>query len=377
LPRRNADDIEPEKTGRKNDMANAEIKVDADGTVPVYEQHRFDEKALEAYLEKHVEGFEGSLKVRQFEGGQSNPTFLLADAKRKYVMRKKPPGKLLPSAHQVDREYRIMHALRDTPVPVPRMLCLCMDDGVIGQAFYVMERVEGKVLTDVKLPTHSKEQRSIIYNNMIDVLAKLHTVDYKAVGLEDFGRPGNYFARQIARWTKQYRDAQTDNIEPMENLIAWLPDNIPSDESVSIAHGDYRLGNLIVHPDGPRIVAVLDWELSTIGHPLADLGYVCIHYRGDPAYTDNHLRGQSFSTTGIPSEEEFVAKYCDLTGRNGIKGWPFYIAFSLFRSGSIAQGVYKRGLDGNASSAQAVNFGHEATERSGRAWRILVEAGMA
>ena len=321
----------------------------------VREVHRFDEARLKDFLKDHIETG-AAFSVRQFSGGQSNPTFLIETAGRKYVLRKKPPGKLLQSAHQVDREYRIMKALAATDVPVPMMRALCEDESVIGTAFYVMDFLEGRIFRDPVLPGLQPSERAAIYDEMNAVMARLHKVDFEAVGLGDFGRPGNYFQRQIKRWIAQYRGAETGRIEAMEDLIAWMPDNIPPDDSVSIAHGDYRLENTIFHPAEPRMIAVLDWELSTIGHPLADLGYNCMGYRlNNPR--QGGLVDVDYAATGIPGEEAYVRAYCARTGRSfPIPDWGFYIAFAIFRLAAISQGVYKRGLDGNASSANAATF---------------------
>ena len=322
-----------------------------EGTViiPVREMHQFDEGALHDYLKAHVDGFKGPLTVRQFQGGQSNPTFLLETPARDYVMRKKPPGVLLPSAHAVNREYRVISALRDTNVPVPQTFCLCEDPDVIGTAFYVMEKIDGRVLTDPALAGLTPGERSAIYDSMNDALAKMHNVNVDAVGLGDFGRKGGYLARQVSRWTKQYRASQTHELEAMENLIKWLPDNLPDNDESTIVHGDFRLGNLILHPTEPRVLAILDWELATIGHPLSDLAYNCMAYHYMHP-VNGGLVGRNLGELGIPSEQAYIDAYCKRTGRDGIDNWGFYIAFSLFRLTAIVQGVYKRGLDGNASS---------------------------
>ncbi|NIJ41786.1 aminoglycoside phosphotransferase (APT) family kinase protein [Parvibaculum indicum] len=334
----------------------------------VREAHRFDVKRLEDWCREHVEGFSGTLEVRQFEGGQSNPTFLLTSGGKRYVMRKKPPGKLLASAHQVDREYRVMKALEDTDVPVPHMYALCEDDEVIGTAFYVMEYLEGRVFADQTMPGSTEEERRAVYANLAENLAKLHAVDYEAVGLSDFGKPGNYFERQIGRWIKQYRGAQTDDIPSMEKLIDWLPAHIPDEPSVTIAHGDYRLGNVMFHPTEPRMIAILDWELCTIGHPLADVAYTCMFDLMAVSATAAPIdRG---ATPGIPTVEEYVADYCRQAGRDGIEDLNFYLAFSMFRLASISQGVYKRGLDGNASSERARTMGDACRHLADRAWEI-------
>lgn len=338
----------------------------------VRDAHRFDEAALEAYLQEHVEDFEGPVTVKQFEGGQSNPTFQLITPNRKYVLRKQPPGELLPSAHQVDREYRVMHALWDTDVPVPKMYCLCEDPSVIGTKFYVMEMVEGRLFTETVLPSLTKEERSAIYLDLARVMALLHNVDLEAVGLSDFGRPGNYYERQISRWSKQYEASKTEQLDDMDTLMAWLPENIPPQGKSVVVHGDYRLGNVLIHPTEPKIVAVLDWELSTQGDALADLGYVCQEYHGE-SYEDEGLVNVDFEATGIPTEAEFIAEYCKYAGREKIDNWHFYVIYNMFRSAAIIQGVYKRGLDGNASSEKALEYKDAARTRSARAVLLLKE----
>jgi aminoglycoside phosphotransferase (APT) family kinase protein len=336
---------------------------------PVRAVHAFDEGALAAYLQREAGIPASGLVVQQFGGGQSNPTFLLTSGSNRFVLRKKPPGKLLKSAHQVDREYRIMKALAATDVPVPRMIALCEDESVIGTAFYVMAYLEGRIFRDPQMPGSSRAERAAVYDSMNDVLARLHTVDFAGIGLGDFGRPGNYFERQISRFIQQYRAAQTEQIPQMEELIAWLPGNIPVEDSVSIAHGDFRLENTIFHPTEPRMIAVLDWELSTIGHPLADLAYNCLGYHYiNPR--QGGLVGIDHVATGIPTEEEHVRRYCERTGRGPIQNWPFYVSFSLFRLASISQGVYKRGLDGNASSETAAQFGNTCHFLAENAWRL-------
>lgn len=336
---------------------------------PVRAVHAFDEGALAAYLQREAGIPASGLVVQQFGGGQSNPTFLLTSGANRFVLRKKPPGKLLKSAHQVDREYRIMKALAATDVPVPRMIALCEDENVIGTAFYVMAYLEGRIFRDPQMPGSSREERAAVYDSMNDVLARLHKVDFAGIGLGDFGRPGNYFERQISRFIQQYRAAQTEQIPEMEELIAWLPGSIPLEDSVSIAHGDYRLENTIFHPTEPRMIAVLDWELSTIGHPLADLAYNCLGYHYiNPR--QGGLVGIDHAATGIPTEDEHVRRYCERTGRGPIEKWPFYVSFSLFRLASISQGVYKRGLDGNASSETAAQFGNTCQFLAENAWRL-------
>ncbi len=315
--------------------------------------HRFDEAKLRAHLEKHVDGFGRDMLVQQIKGGASNPTFKLTtqgpNGPLRYVLRKKPPGQLLASAHQVDREYRVMKALQDTGVPVPRMRHLCDDPEVIGTSFYVMDFLDGRIFRDATLPGLSKSDRAAIYDELNATLAKLHKVDYEAVGLGDFGRPGGYFERQVARWIKQYRGAESEHIPAMEALIEQLPNRIPPDNSVSIAHGDYRLENVMYHPTEPRLIAVLDWELCTIGHPLADIAYNGFLWHSE-AQTWGSLIGVDFAASGIPTEKEYVDAYCRRTGRDGIPDWNFYLAFGIFRLASISQGVYRRILSGNAST---------------------------
>lgn len=334
--------------------------------------HEFDEAKLDAYLTAHVEGYAGPLTVRQFEGGQSNPTFQLITPGQNYVLRKQPPGELLPSAHQVDREFRVMDALYETDVPVPKMYCLCEDPAVIGTKFYVMEMVEGRLFTETVLPTLTPAERRAIYLDLARVMATLHRVDPIAVGLETFGRPGNYYERQISRWTKQYLASKTEDLPAMDKLIEWLPANLPAEVDSVIVHGDYRLGNVLIHPTEPRIVAVLDWELCTLGDGLADLGYLCQEYHGE-SYEDEGLINVDFAASGIPTEEEFVAEYCKHAGLDGIDNWYFYLIYNMFRSAAIIQGVYKRGLDGNASSAKALEYKDHCRNRSARGW-ALVEA---
>ena len=338
------------------------------GTMPVQEKHRFDTAALERYMVANVEGFGGSLTVEQFRGGQSNPTFLLSDGKTRYVLRRKPPGKLLPSAHAVDREFRVLKALHGTDVPVAKPYALCEDESVIGTAFYIMEFMQGRVLWDPALPGLSTADRGAIFDEMNRVIAALHRVDYQAVGLGEYGRPGSYLERQIARWTKQYRASETERIEAMENLIEWLPKNIPAGDETTIVHGDYRLDNVIFHPTEPRILAVLDWELSTLGHPLADFAYHCMTWRLTPAEFRG-MQGFDFAALGIPSEEDYVARYCERTGRSGIENWDFYMAFNMFRLAGILQGIMGRVVEGTASSQHAIESGKRARPMAEAGWR--------
>ncbi len=342
--------------------------VDRLGTLPVRDAHRFDEAALIRWLERHVDGYRGPLRLRQFEGGQSNPSFLLESGNERYVLRKQPPGKLLPSAHRVDREYRVITALAGSDVPVPRTFGLCEDAAVIGTSFFVMEFVAGRILRDATLPGVVSEERAAIFDALGDVLAKLHAVDPSDVGLADFGRPGNYFARQLSRWSRQYELSKTDAIPAMDALLDWLPLHTPDEDATTLVHGDYRLGNLIVHPDEPRVLAVLDWELSTLGNPLADLAYNCVFDVLGTGLEDLADRD------GIPSEAEHVAAYTRRTGRDPGPHWNFCLAFSLFRLAAITQGVYARGLQGNASSAAAMDAGKRVAGLAERGWEIASRA---
>ena len=339
--------------------------------VPVLDAHRFDEGRLADYLGEH-DLLDGALKVRQFQGGQSNPTFLLETGERRYVLRKKPPGKVLPSAHQVDREYKVMKALGEhSDVPVPTMRVLCEDDDVIGTSFYVMDFVPGRVLSEPQLEALPREERTPVYHAMIDTMAKLHSVDYRAVGLEDFGRPQGYVARQVKRWGGQYEASKTEDLPAMDNLIAWLKEHIPEDDEAAIAHGDFRLGNLLLAPDRPAVSAVLDWELATIGHPLADLAYCCLPFHMPHGIQGvRGLDGLDLSARGIPDEHSLLARYCEGSGRDGINDWPVFLAFALFRTAAILQGVYARALQGNASNRDALEVGKRAGLMAERGWQI-------
>ena len=341
-----------------------------EGTGEVRDVHRFDVGALERYLAQHIEGFRGPLSVRQFRGGQSNPTYYLTAGGREYVLRRKPPGKLLPSAHAVDREYRVLAALAaHTTVPVPKPYVLCEDDAVIGTMFYVMDCVHGRIFRDANLPGATPPERRALYDSMNDVLAQLHLVDWKAVGLADFGRPGDYYARQIHRWSQQYRASETEKIEAMERLMEWLPKNIPASTETRLVHGDYRPGNMIVHPTEPRVVAVLDWELSTLGHPMADLAYNCIGYHLGNEWEG--LRDAPLAELGIPTEAEYLAAYCRRTNRAGIEHWDFYIAFAEFRLAAIAQGIMGRVIAGTANDPNARERGERARPLAEAGWRLV------
>ena len=335
------------------------------GTKPVEERHRIDTGALEKYLGLRL------ARLEQFKGGQSNPTYLLSAADgRRFVLRRKPPGKLLPSAHAVDREYRVISALHGVGFPVARPHALCEDDAVIGTAFYVMDYVEGRVLWDQSLPGMSKSERFAIWDELNRVIAKLHLLDYRALGLETFGKPGNYIERQIARWTKQYQASETEPIAAMDELIAWLPQNIPPETATTVVHGDYRLDNVIYHRAEPRILAVLDWELSTLGDPLADFAYHCMSWHIPPGQFRG-IGGLDLAALGIPSESEYIAMYCQRTGRAGIdpSHWDFYMAYNLFRIAAILQGIAKRVVDGTAASDHARDAGARARPMAELGWR--------
>ncbi|MCD6665406.1 MAG: phosphotransferase [Hydrogenophaga sp.] len=347
------------------------------GTRPVSDQHAFDVAALQSWLQQHLPGFAGPLSVEMFKGGQSNPTYKLLTPGRAYVMRAKPGpvAKLLPSAHAIEREFRVMSALRQTDVPVAQMHVLCEDESVIGRAFYVMECVEGRVMWDQSLPGMSREQRGAIYDEMNRVMAALHSVRPDAIGLSDYGKPGNYFERQIGRWSKQYVASITQPIAAMDQLMEWLPRNIPAmarDESlVSIVHGDYRLDNLMFHPTEPKVLAILDWELSTLGHPLADFSYHCMAWHIPPG-AFRGIGGLDVQALGIPTEDAYIARYCERTGfatpEQLRADWNFYLAYNLFRLAAILQGIAKRVEMGTASSAQAVSSAAGARPLAELAW---------
>ena len=316
---------------------------------------QLDIQRLSAYLADHLPGIDSGLIAEKFPGGQSNPTFKLTAGGRHYVLRRKPPGELLPSAHAVDREFRVISALQNTDVPVPKTYVLCEDESVIGSMFYIMEYMDGRILWDPVLPdAKNNAERSAIYDSMNQAMAALHNVNVESVGLSDFGKPGNYFERQLARWTRQYRASETGTVANMETLLAWLPANMPEDDgTVSLVHGDYRLDNMMFHATEPRVIALLDWELSTLGHPLADLANQCMAWMLPRDSSMKGLAGVDRASLGIPSDEDYIARYCERTGRSGIENWNFYLIFSLFRLAAIVQGIKKRVQVGTASSAEA------------------------
>ena len=340
------------------------------GTKPVEERHRLDTASLQAFLKNHLEDFRGPLQVEQFKGGQSNPTYRITAGGRRYALRKKPPGKLLPSAHAVDREYRVIKALHGVGFPVAKPYVLCEDDAVIGTVFYVTDCVEGRVLWDQSLPGMQKSERPAIYDELNRVIALLHGVDYKAVGLESFGKAGSYIERQIGRWTKQYQASETVKIEAMNNLIGWLPRNIPAADETTIVHGDYRLDNTVFHPAEPRILAVLDWELSTLGDPLADFSYHCMSWHIPPGKFRG-IGGLALEELGIPSERQYAETYFKRTGRKGVNAstWDYYMAYNLFRIAAILQGIAKRVLEGTAASEHAREAGSRAPLMAELGWK--------
>jgi len=355
---------------------NAAAAQDAaySGTIAVPDRHRVDAQALSAWLRDRVPDFSGPLAIELFKGGQSNPTYRLSTPRAAYVMRAKPGpvAKLLPSAHAIEREYRVLSALAGTGIPVARVYALCEDESVIGRAFYVMEYVDGRVLWEQSLPGLSNAERASIYDEMNRVIAALHSVDYEAIGLGDFGKPGNYFARQIGRWSKQYQASETEPIDAMNRLIEWLPQHVPAGDETSIVHGDFRLDNLIFDRAQPRIRAILDWELSTLGHPLADFSYHCMAWHIAPGQFRG-IAGLDHAALGIPSEREYVQAYCRRTGRDPaqtLANWDFFLAYNMFRPAAILPGIMKRAVDGTASSAQALEAGRRARPLAEMGWEI-------
>jgi aminoglycoside phosphotransferase (APT) family kinase protein len=340
------------------------------GTKDIAESHRFDESRLDAWMQANVEGYAGPLQVRQFKGGQSNPTYQLITPAKKYVMRRKPPGKLLPSAHAVDREYKVISALYPTGFPAPRTYGLCTDDEVIGTMFYVMDMVEGRILWDQSLPQYEPAERYAIHMAALKTLADLHNTDYQAIGLGDFGRPGNYMLRQIDRWTKQYKASETQHIDTIERLIEYLPRTCPPDDQTSIVHADYRLDNMVIHPTEARVVAVLDWELSTLGNPLADFTNLLMQWVNGSIAAIPDLKAH-----GIPTMDEYVAEYCRLTNRAGLPDLNWYFSYNIFRLAGIIQGIVGRARDGTANSPQAAAMAARVPMLGAAAWRFAEKAG--
>jgi len=352
------------------DAAEQEREALNTGTKPVAESHRFDEAALARWMTANVAGYEGPLEVRQFKGGQSNPTYQLITPGKKYVLRRKPPGKLLPSAHAVDREYKVITALGTTGFPVAKTYGLCVDDAVIGTWFYIMDMVEGRILWDQSLPQCQPAERHAIFMDKIKTLAELHNTDYEAIGLAEFGRPGNYMGRQVERWTKQYKASETTLIPEMERLIEWLPATLPAQERTSIVHGDYRLDNMIFHPTKPEVIAVLDWELSTLGEPLADFTYLLMNWvNGSISLIPDQ------KAHGIPTIEETVDYYCSLTGRSGLHDLDWFFSYNAFRLAGILQGIVGRVRDGTANSPHAAQQADRVVSLAQASWKFAQKAG--
>jgi aminoglycoside phosphotransferase (APT) family kinase protein len=353
------------------------------GTKEVTGQHAFDTARLADWLGRHLPGFAGPLTVEMFKGGQSNPTYKLVTPTQSYVMRSKPGpvAKLLPSAHAIEREFAVMGGLADTDVPVPRMHCLCDDESVIGRAFYIMEFKQGRILWEQGLPGMAPSERAAIYDEMNRVIAALHKVDYAARGLASYGKPGNYFERQIGRWSKQYVASITQPIPEMDQLIEWLPRNMPATARdgalTSIVHGDYRLDNIMFHATEPRAIAVLDWELSTLGHPLADFSYHCMSWHISPGQFRG-IAGLDLPALGIPSETDYISRYCERTGFTTpealARDWNFYLAYNMFRLAAILQGIAKRAESGTASSERAATSGAGARPLAQMAWKFAQQA---
>jgi aminoglycoside phosphotransferase (APT) family kinase protein len=344
------------------------------GTIEVGDKDRLDLDKLGAWMTANVPGYAGPLTYAKFAGGQSNPTYRLDTPERAYVLRRKPFGPILPSAHAVDREYRVIAGLHPTGFPVPRPYGLCEDATVIGSAFYVMEMVEGRTIWDGAMPGATPPERTAHYEAMVDTLAALHNTDYAAAGLEEYGKPGNYFERQVGRWTKQYRAAETEHMESVERLIEWLPRTLPEQTRTSIVHGDYRIDNMIFAPSEPKVIAVLDWELSTLGDPLADFSYLLMSWVTEPEGRSGVL-GMTGPETGIPTIEQVVERYCAATGRDGVPDLNWYFAYNLFRLTGIVQGIKKRIIDGTASSAQAEKTVAKIHGLADAAWGFAVKAG--
>jgi aminoglycoside phosphotransferase (APT) family kinase protein len=346
----------------------SDLQSQFSGTQEVLEQHRIDAGRLAEYMRAHVDGFSGKIELSQFKGGQSNPTYRVDAGGQAYVLRRKPPGELLPSAHAVDREFRVITALGQTDVPVPRTYCLCEDPEVIGTAFYIMEMVQGRVLWDGALPELGREERGAVYRSVNEAMAALHRVDFNAIGLGNFGKLGEYRERQIHRWSKTYRISEMEPIPAMDRLIEWLPENIPAGDETTLIHGDYRLDNMVFHPTEPKVVALLDWELATLGHPVGDFTYTLMGWRLDK----DLFRGiaqADLPALGIPTEDEYIAHYCAMTGRDGIPNLEWYLAYNMFRLAAILQGIALRAQDGTAASPHAVEQGRRARPLAEAAWK--------
>lgn len=342
-----------------------------DGTIEIREAHRIDLDTLRRYLDGRLDGVAERFEVRQFQGGQSNPTYLLTTGAGRFVLRKKPPGKLLPKAHAVEREYRVMKALADTPVPVPKMRLLCEDESIVGTPFFVMDFIDARVETDPGLAGMTRAERRPLYKSAVTTLAALHSVDVEGVGLSDFGRPNSYVERQFGAWGKAYRATETDPIPAMDKLMEWIPGHLPHIDETSIVHGDFRMGNLMLDHASPKVAAVLDWELGTLGHPLSDLGYFCTPFHlpnGIPGVRG--VLGLDLAAQDLPDRDWVVATYCKLTGRDGVPDIDFYVAFNLFRLAAILQGVYARAMGGNAANSDAAEVGKRAGLMAETGWAI-------
>ena len=331
------------------------------GTIAVQDRHQFDIGRLQEFMEVNVEGFSGKVTAEEFAGGQSNPTYLLSAGEEQYVMRRKPPGELLKSAHAVDREFKVMSALQNTNVPTAKTYALCTDDDVIGTWFYIMEYLDGRVIWDSTAGPYTPQERGEIWDSANDALAKLHCVDFEAVGLSDFGKHSSYIERQLSRWSSQYEYTKTEENPYMDNLIEYLPKNVPREDSFTIVHGDPKIDNMMLHKERNEVIGILDWELSTLGNPLSDFAYMCMRYR-------DSLRGVDLKALGIPSEQEYIEAYCRRTGRSGIDNWDYYLAFNMFRLAAILEGIAKRVRDGTAASRSAEEAGSGAYDLSKLAW---------
>ena len=339
------------------------------GTMPVLEKHAIDSTALQKYMQANISGFDGKISIEEFKGGQSNPTYKVVTPSKSYVLRRKPPGKLLKSAHAVDREYRVITALNQTDVPVPTSYALCEDESIIGTPFYLMEYMDGRVLWDASMNDHSKEESYGVYSSMNSTMASLHSVDPYEIGLETFGKPGNYVGRQVSIWTKQYQDSETEEIEDMNKLIEWLPDNLRSDKPLRIVHGDFSLTNLMIHKEKPDVIAILDWELSTLGDPCADFSYHCMQYRLNPLLADESYCKEK----GIPTEKEYVSMYIEKSGFDLEKEWELYMAYNLFKSAGILQGILGRVRDGTAANENAEAMRARVRPLAEEAWKLIEE----
>lgn len=357
-------------------MSDRQAKFE--GTKDVLSSHKFDLERLNEFLLSYIEGFKGPLEVKQFKGGQSNPTYLLVTPNKKYVLRRKPPGNLLKSAHAVDREFHVIDVLSGMNFPVPKPYLFCDDDSVIGTVFYVMEYIEGRIFWDLDIPESNPNERAAIYDDLNKVLAKLHNFDHETLGLSDFGKSGNYFSRQVSRWSKQYRASEIKSIPEMDQLIEWLPKNIPNEQSVGIVHGDYRLDNLIIHPTEPKIIGVLDWELSTIGNPLGDFTYNLLAWQmPDIGIGSAGLHGRNLRDLGIPDEEEYINTYCERTGRkNGLSDREFYSAYNFFRIAAILQGIAGRIRDGTAANTEARKLVQAVSPLAKMGWSYAIKSGI-